>query len=107
MGASFVQYLTSNAGTGNLGHRIKALWFTDQVARPAGDTGLSRFAQDAAQRVFDLAWNPAAGGWFTGLDATGQAYDLADWRSFAEMNQYAAALAIDMPMIRDRQAQDY
>ena len=93
----------------DFGHSVKALWFIDQTAKLAGDAALQRFAQDQAQALFARAWRPDQGAWSTGLDAEGAPDDRAVWWSFAELDQFAAALAIADPDLRDAvaAAQDY
>ncbi|WP_159458489.1 AGE family epimerase/isomerase [Roseisalinus antarcticus] len=85
----------------DLGHSIKAAWFIDQSAKLAGDTELERFALQTAAGVLDLAWR-TDGAWTTGYDAEGNPDDAAVWWSWAELDQYAASLAIERPQMRDR-----
>ncbi|MEP4196305.1 MAG: AGE family epimerase/isomerase [Aliishimia sp.] len=83
------------------GHSIKSFWFIDQTAKLAGDTELSRFAQNAAKALFETAYREDMGAWHTNLDDSGIPSDQSHWWGFAELNQYAASLAIEDPSLRE------
>lgn len=85
----------------SFGHTIKALWFIDQTAQLAGDMALARFASDGAANVFARAFDPVSGGWYAGRDDSGALSPEGVWWDHAELSQYAAALAISRPELRD------
>ncbi len=74
------------------GHTIKALWFIDQIAILQGDAALSDQVEAQAKTV--LLQAESDGLWRTSVDGTNTASDIATWWSYAEMDQYAAALAL-------------
>lgn len=96
------------AGT-DYGHTIKSLWYIDQIAALAGDAELSAFATNAAQDVFELAFQKDTGTWATSQDDAGVQSDKAVWWSHAELTQFATLLSIEDEALREQvaQAQNY
>lgn len=89
----------------DFGHSIKSFWFMDQTAQLAGDAALSTFAQTAAKSLLKNAFEADAGAWITNITEDGTRNPRAHWWGFAELNQYAASLAIEDPELRDMLAQ--
>ena len=85
----------------DFGHSIKSFWFMDQTAQLVGDAELSRFAQDAAKALLKDSFQDDPGAWITDIRTDGKTNTRAHWWGFAELNQYAASLAIEDPELRD------
>ncbi len=96
--------LDTPAGTmenADFAHSVKSFWFIDQTAQLAGDDALASFAQDAAKALFKQAYQEDLKAWATNHDASGDLSTRTHWWGFAELNQYAASLAISDPELRD------
>lgn len=91
----------SASPTVDFGHSIKSFWFIDQTAQLAGDKALSAFAQRSAKALLKNAFDEDAGAWITNIGADGVRSPDAHWWGFAELNQFAASLAVEDPEIRD------
>lgn len=85
----------------DFGHSIKSFWFMDQTAQLAGDAELSRFAQAAAKTLLKNAYQDSPGAWITDIRSDGSVNTNAHWWGYAELNQYAASLAIEDPELRE------
>jgi mannose/cellobiose epimerase-like protein (N-acyl-D-glucosamine 2-epimerase family) len=83
----------SESDGANYGYAIKALWFVDQIAVLAGDDALSQTARDRATVVLGQAMQ-ADGAWAGGLRPDGTPETDVDWWGYAEIDQFAASLAL-------------
>lgn len=99
---------TDNARTGaDFGHSIKALWMTRMTGLLAGDDELVRWAEAKGKALLERAYQPGCGCWAGGVKAGG-ALDLnKSWWVYAELDQFAASVALSDPAFAEHLPQTY
>jgi mannose/cellobiose epimerase-like protein (N-acyl-D-glucosamine 2-epimerase family) len=81
----------------DFGHTIKSLWMIRMVGQLTGDTELVRFAEERGRRVLARAYLPDTGSWAYRVRPDGSLETKKEWWVFAELNQFAASLALTDP----------
>jgi mannose/cellobiose epimerase-like protein (N-acyl-D-glucosamine 2-epimerase family) len=89
---------TDIARTGtDFGHSIKALWMTRMTGLLRGDEAMVRWAEEKGLAQLERAWQPACGCWAGGVKAGGALELDKQWWVFAELDQFAASVAMTRP----------
>jgi mannose/cellobiose epimerase-like protein (N-acyl-D-glucosamine 2-epimerase family) len=81
------------AGT-DLGHSIKAFWMTRFVGLMADRPDLVTFAETNGPKLLERAFLPDTGSWGSTVAKGGQVNPDKDWWMYAELNQFAATMAL-------------
>jgi mannose/cellobiose epimerase-like protein (N-acyl-D-glucosamine 2-epimerase family) len=80
------------------GHTGKALWMLARVARLLGEERMEGLARQGGLRLVREAFRPVEGWWAGGWKADGSLGEgAAMWWAYAELDQLAAALALEDP----------
>jgi hypothetical protein len=81
----------------DFGHTIKAFWMIRFTGRLTGDAGLVEFAERNGRRVLERAYLAESGSWASGVKAGGALDIDKSWWIYAELDQFAASLAMTDP----------
>ena len=86
------------AGT-DFGHTIKAFWMIRFVGLLAGQPDLVAFAEANGPRVLERAFLADSGSWASTIRKGGQLNPDKDWWMYAELDQFAATMALKDPAL--------
>ncbi len=81
----------------DFGHSIKALWMTRFTGLMRNDEALVRWAEEKGKAILERAWQPACGCWAGGVKAGGAIELNKEWWVYAELDQFAASVALTRP----------
>jgi mannose/cellobiose epimerase-like protein (N-acyl-D-glucosamine 2-epimerase family) len=91
----------------DFGHSIKALWMTRMTGLLSGDEAMVRWAEEKGKALLERAYQPGCGCWAGGVKAGG-ALDLdKSWWVYAELDQFAASVAMSDRSFAERLPQTY
>lgn len=85
---------TATAGT-DFGHTIKAMWMIRYTGLLTGETDLVEFSEINGPKVLARAYQATSGAWASGVKKAGQLDLDKSWWIYAELDQFAATLAIN------------
>jgi mannose/cellobiose epimerase-like protein (N-acyl-D-glucosamine 2-epimerase family) len=93
----------------DFGHTIKSLWMIRMVGLITGEQELVNFAEAQGIRVLGRAFLPDTGSWASRMRPDGQLETNKEWWIYAELDQFAASLAMSHPSAGEylRGTQDY
>jgi mannose/cellobiose epimerase-like protein (N-acyl-D-glucosamine 2-epimerase family) len=91
----------------DFGHTSKAMWMIRMVGLLTKDESLVTFVNNFGPQVLERAYLPESGSWSNGIKP-GRIIDRnKDWWVYAELNQFAASLALERPSLTAYLSQTY
>jgi mannose/cellobiose epimerase-like protein (N-acyl-D-glucosamine 2-epimerase family) len=91
----------------DFGHTIKAMWMLREVGLVTRQQSLVSFVDEHGPRVLERAYLPASGSWGSGIRRGGDTNVNKEWWVYAELDQFAASLALDNPSFASYLPQTY
>lgn len=81
----------------DFGHTIKAMWMIRFTGILTGDRELVQFAEENGPKVLARAYQAESGSWASGVKAGGELDLNKSWWIYAELDQFAATMALSDP----------
>ncbi|BAY65171.1 cellobiose 2-epimerase [Calothrix brevissima NIES-22] len=91
----------------DFGHTIKSMWMLQMIGLIVGDSQLEKFAEENGLLVLERAYLQQSGSWASQINKGGEINHDKQWWIYAELDQFAASLAVKKPAVTTYISQTY